>query len=290
MKKNKAIFSISLIVLAGIAVSFDWPVKDVEPQKLFSKFGQLRGETISNSVIFMQEKEIESTDIGRVSLVITEHNSDGNWFESTLGNAVIIAHEDNLMTIYGNLEENPFPETSEDSIFVQTGTKIGYTGKSAWTQNDDSTLEFQISDSKNNAFINPLILMPRISAKNTLSLAEITLENKNGRKYDLNAQKSIPAGTYSLYKKRSQTEMPYKTSVYVNGSETESVVYEMLEQKDGRLCALGRDYYAFEKIYPDNDRLFIGHVMLPHGNDTLTVLISDILGNEKSVTYNIVAY
>ena len=84
--------------------------------------------------------------------------------------------------------------------------------------------------------------------------------------------------------------MPYKTSVYVNGSEIESVVYEMLEQKDGRLCALGRDYYAFEKIYPDNDRLFIGQVMLPHGNDTLTVFISDILGNEKSVTYNIVAY
>ncbi len=292
MKRHSAISplktaAVILMFFSAKAFSFDWPVTFTR-EGISCHFGQLRGGMFNTGLIFErteeEPKEISSTEEGRITIVLEEHEESG-WFESTLGNAVIIAHDDELTTVYGNLEKLSSPENA----YIDAGVKIGKTGKSAWSEKNTG-LEFQISDAKDNAFINPLILMPRLSSHPALTLFDIVLESKNGRTYDINLIKNLPAGSYNLYRKRQDYIAPYKTSIYVNGAEIESVTYDTIKFKNNRLCVQGTDTYSVKEIYPADARQFTGQVLLPHGRNTLTITVSDIIGNEKSLTYNLTAY
>jgi hypothetical protein len=46
------------------------------------------------------------------------------WYENTLGNAVILAHENDLLTVYGNLEEIIIPESQESTIITKAQSSI----------------------------------------------------------------------------------------------------------------------------------------------------------------------
>ena len=190
MKKLYSLLIVSFISSAIFA--FDWPQeKIVQADQFYSYFGQLRGDTISNSLIFSEPSEIKAADDGKIVIFLSDYDEATDFFPSTLGNAVIIAHQDKILTVYANIDSESVNKEIFTADSVQTGFKLGMSGNSAWQQGK-SSLEFQVIDTKDNTSINPRLLMPRIGKELPLYYNEIYLQDKNGRNFNIQAQIGFP--------------------------------------------------------------------------------------------------
>lgn len=272
---------------AAAGFAFDWPQNAIQSDSFYSYFGQRRGETISPSLIFTDSEDIKAADSGKVIAVISEHSAESDLFESTLGNAVIVAHKDNLLTVYANLDRD---ETGRRDALdrVETGTEFGVCGNSGWQQGM-ANLEFQVVDAENKAFINPRVLMPRVGKELALSIQDIVAVNRKGAEYPFSLSKRLPAGTYYLYRRRQETAMPYRTTVFVNGAAVETIAYDMLVQNDKALCVIGQKHYPATLLYPDDRHQLLAEIAIPKGRSTISIVATDILGKETSLAYTIEA-
>ena len=50
------------LFIAGQAAAFDWPQTEIESASFYSYFGQLRGGTISSSLVFTESADIKAAD------------------------------------------------------------------------------------------------------------------------------------------------------------------------------------------------------------------------------------
>jgi hypothetical protein len=296
MKKNiytiiryRILLPVILCFITDTVYGFDWPQNEVMSDSFYSYFGQLRGSTINNSIVFGESSEVKAADKGRIIAILDEEGGDYGWFQSTLGNAVIVAHEDNIESVYANLDRNSRPKNISTLTTVETGTSFGTSTNSGWQQGK-SCLEFQVIDIRNHTVINPRILMPRIGKELELNIRNVTAVNKKGISIPLGLQRSIPAGSYLLYRERQQTAMPYRTTVSINGAVVETITYDTLVQDHNRLCVVGRKKYPVELIYPDEKRQLLGDVVFPRGHISVSISVTDILGQQKTMTYTAEAF
>ena len=215
---KKILFALFILFLSADLFSFDWPQMETASDSFYSYFGQLRGNTIESSLVFKDSSEVKSADKGFIVAIIKEHDNDFGWFESTLGNAVIVAHDNDLTTVYGNLDEETMPQNLYSSSSVSTGTSLGSSGNSGW-QEGQSCLEFQVLDVKNKAAVNPRILMPRVGKELPLIISELTLDDRNGKTTYLDLNRRIKSGVYTVYYLRQTVAVPYRTTISINGAE-----------------------------------------------------------------------
>ncbi len=274
-----------LTTLAGSAIfAFDWPQNEIMSDSFYSYFAQLRGGTIGTSLVFSESQEVKAADDGTILAIISEHDED-ELFESTLGNAVILAHKDSLITVYANLNEE-----NMDSLYglseVKTGTSFGETGTSGW-QKGEGCLEFQVLDTKNRTYVNPRILMPRVGKELPLAIKNVVPVSKKGISYDLGTVKILPSGIYQFYREKQDIAMPYKTTIYINGAIADDITYDTLSEKNGRISVSGKKNYDVSVMYPDDTRAFLGEVTLPKGKNSINIVAADILGKEIQVTYTV---
>lgn len=288
--KTKLFLTISILFSILIPLfAFEWPQDNVQSSKINTYFGQKRAQTISNSITFSESENVKATDDGNISIIITEHDDGFNWFESPLGTAVIISHEDSLQSVYGNLDTYEINPDILKSPKIKKGTRISTTGNSGW-QEDNSFLEFQVLDSKNNNFVNPLILMPRLNSQNELTISKVQLKNKFGKYYDLSTQTQIPSGIYKIFKSRQNLAIPYKISIAVNGIESEQITFDTLKMDQNDLAIEGQTFYTVSDIYPNETNMLIGEIYLPNGQNTLRIIQTDFAGNKTSKTFKISTY
>ena len=286
MKKTLLITSIFL--LSGIAAfCFDWPQSGVSKNSFNSYFGQNRGGILSTSIIFSEPEEVKAAENGYITAILTENNDDSDFFPSTLGTAVILAHNDDLISVYGNLDEETFTLRNQKEHTIDGGAIIASSGNSGYQENNGN-LEFKIIDAKNKTAINPIVLMPRAEEEIPLSLTGIIIVNKNDDYFDINTYKTYSSGLYKVYFKRNPIATPYKTSVSINGVIVDQLSYDMITQENNKLCIIGKKKYTDADIFPNEDLQLLGEAMFTPGRVTLGLSISDILGNVKQLNYNIV--
>lgn len=282
---KRFIISACILLISSIAFSFDWPQeKVVQSDQFYSYFGQLRGETISNSLIFSEISDVKAADDGYLTVIINEYSDHTDFFPSTLGNAVILSHTDNLLTVYGNIDSESILKEAFNENSIKCGETFGTSGNSAWQQGH-SSLEFQVIDTKNNTSINPRLLMPRVGKELPLYYNEIYLQGKNGRQYSVTNQNILPSGIYKVYKKRQAVAVPYRTRVAINGTVVDQISYDLLRQDDNQICVSGRKNYSKSILYPNNDLQLLGEATLTPGKNALQLTITDILGKEVNATY-----
>lgn len=282
---KRFIISACILLISSIAFSFDWPQeKVVQSDQFYSYFGQLRGETISNSLIFSEISDVKAADDGYLTVIISEYSDHTDFFPSTLGNAVILSHTDNLLTVYGNIDSESILKEAFNENSIKCGETFGTSGNSAWQQGH-SSLEFQVIDTKNNTSINPRLLMPRVGKELPLYYNEIYLQGKNGRQYNVMNQNILPSGIYKVYKKRQAVAVPYRTRVAINGTVVDQISYDLLRQDDNQICVSGRKNYSKSILYPNNDLQLLGEATLTPGKNALQLTITDILGKEVNATY-----
>lgn len=282
---KKTIISTLLILTSLSAFSFDWPQAEVTKNSFNSYFGQNRGGTLSTSIIFSEPEEVKAAENGYITAILTENSDDSEFFPSTLGTAVILAHNDELISVYGNLDEETLTIKNEKEL--DAGAIIASSGSSGYQENN-SNLEFKIIDAKNKSAINPNVLMPRAEEELPLSLSGIIIVNKNNDYYDINTYKTYSSGLYKIYFKRNPIAAPYKTTVSINGVLVDQLSYDMITQENNKLCIIGKKKYTASDVFPNNDLQLLGEAMFTPGRATLGLTISDMLGNVKQLNYNIV--
>ena len=226
----------------------EWPVEDKAPDAIISYFGQNVGGNISKSIIFAKPKptqdkegniisvehEVKAVKEGKILIVMTELDDDSELFPSALGTSVILAHDDDLISVYSNLESQSVNLNTQNKTTLAEGEVIGNTGNTGW-QAVPSSLEFQIIDNQNSAAINPKILLPRTEKETDYSLSGIMLQNKSGTFYDLRESKIFPAGTYKVYHTRNKTAMPYKLTCTINGVIEDEIFFDTITYQNGKL-------------------------------------------------------
>ena len=269
--------------------AFDWPQKEITSKSFYTFFGHLRGQRFCPSIVFSGSTEIKTVESGRVKIVLSEHDEETDLFESTLGNAVIIEHEDQMMSVYANLDISG--QTKRYKLTnAEAGTALGECGNSGW-QEGNGLLEFQIIDEKNKAFVNPRILMPHLGDELPLSIKSVSALNvKSGASYDLRTQTTIPSGVYRIYRELQTPAMPYKTTILINGVSVENITYDTLVQEKGKLCTSGKGKYPSEVVYPDEKRHMIGEITIPKGRNRISVEVENISGKSLLSNYILTAY
>lgn len=286
---KKIIFTALIISISIFLFGFEWPEEEVTTESYGLYFAQNRGNLFSTSQIFSQPTEVHASEDGVVLAVITELEEDNDFFPSTLGSAVIVNHQDDLLTVYGNLDTQTMAVYTDGVQQIEAGQVIAQSGDTGWQQGK-SNLEFQIIDKKNRTAINPKILMPRLEEELKLSLGGIIIENKNGDQYELANHKTFQAGIHKIYCKRNDVAFPYKTSVAVNGVVLDEISYDTIIQENSKLYVSGKKKYSSEEIFPSEKLQLLGEVMFTSGRATLTLIVEDYLENQRQVNYNITVY
>lgn len=277
MKKN--ILFIVFILTFFIGFTFDWPVTDGFLMPIHSYFAQKQGDNFVHSIIFSHKTDVFASDKGRILLKDSENYSDNGWFDSPLGNSIVLGHKNDLLTIYGNLDEVLIDDNTKDVDITQKIATSGYTG---WYENVAS-FAFQIADIKNKTLINPLVLMKERQQPQGVTIKNVVAVNKKGSVFDLATQKYLSTGTYYLY--REATSMPFKTQVSVNGAAVEIISYDLLRQIEDKLCVEGKKNYSCQQIYSKDNLQFLAEVVLSRGKNTILVTTYDILGNQNLSRY-----
>ena len=284
---KKAVLSVCAALLAFHSFSFGWPQDDVTQLSFNSYFGQKRGSIISTSVVFSEPEEVKASETGSIIAILTENKDDSDFFPSTLGTAVILSHEDNLVSVYGNLDSETLTLYNTSEKLVDGGATIGQSGTSGY-QEGKSNLEFQVVDTKNKSAINPKVLMPRSEAELPLSMNGIMLLNKNNNFFDIYTNKTFNSGLYKIYFKRNAVAAPYKTAVSINGVLVDQISYDMITQENNKLCIIGKKKYTSTDVFPNDELQLIGEAMFTPGRATLGLSLTDSLGNVKQQSFNIV--
>lgn len=277
--------TLTLACAAGLlfsASAFDWPQALTQTEDFYSYFGQLRGDAVSSSLIFNESAEVTSCGDGDVLVVINEHDRDFGWFESPLGNTVIVGHKDSLVSVYANLEEY---YVSESPSSVIRGQPLGVSGGSSW-QDGSSALELIFLDTKNGTAVNPFIILPRLKNEIPLKAENVRIVSRTGTVYDAARTRYLSQGAYSLIMKRPAVSVPYKIETSLNGIKAEVITDDVLTVDGGKLCIKGNRNYSRSEFYTGGERsadsMLLGNVYITRGHNEILIIISDILGNTRT--------
>ena len=281
--------SIAFVIVSIISSlnAFNWPVEDFGAKNMQSYFGQLRGKLISPSFIFENPDDVKAIGDGKLLIYMKDDVNDTSMFPSTLGNCVLISHKDDLVSVYGNLDEPTMEKNLDSKTNFSQDEKIGSTGTSGF-QVRVSNLEFQIFDSKNGSAINPKIFMPRTNNEIPLVLSNITLQNKNGSLFNLSEVKNLVSGTYRIYQGRNSVACPYKSKVTINGVVVDELTFDTINEENSRIYINGKKQYLSNVIYPNSELQLLGEAVLTPGHSTLGIEVADYLGNKKNISFALI--
>ena len=294
---KKYIFSIFVVLfVVSFAMAFDWPVEvSTEESQIKINFAENRGESFSRGFVFSSSKDVKASEDG---VILVHLNPQNNYYEnfcSTLGNALIMVHKDDMLSVYSGFEEI---DTTCLSGEVKKGTVLGQLNKilpESEISDTKQTLpkknfEFQIIDTKNTGVINPFLLLARLEKTSPIFPGKIFVTNKKGTEFGLDDRKSIASGVYSIYREYSVGKMPLKTSVFVNGEDVSTINFDTIFYKNSRICVSGKDFFSIEKIYPSDKRQFLGEIEISRGKNLITVVVTDSLGIERKISHTIEAW
>ena len=283
--RANALLSVTILLfLASSASALEWPVAEV---KIRSLFGQRDESRIGRGVILDDADIVRAAGNGtRVVTVSGGRNMAG--FPSTLGNAVIIAHDDGLMTVYGNLE-SPERFTAHDAI--ETGNILGKAGSSGWATPGD--LLFQVLDLERKTVLNPSLVLPARADSRGPAIRNVVAVSPSGQPSVLGSAKYVRQGQYRVYAEVTDTIdgsnaalAPFRVSVVVNGSEAIAVPFEVLRAEGGKLFLDSPELTA-ANFYGDPERMYLGSVTLNRGRADIAIIARDSNGNERSVQFSL---
>ena len=278
-------FALSVAVFFTEVYALDWPA---DTQNFLRLFGQRIGKnTFEQGLTFEDTSAVRAADDGILLIALDKRYGTGA-FPSTLGNALILLHDDGLQTVYGNLDDTA---VFRSRVITESNAVIGRTGNSGWGNQND--LIFQVSDNQKKVYINPLLLLPSVNDKTAPQIQDIILINEQNTVFQVNGQKNVRQGSYELYADISDTVMqgghsfsPFRITIFVNGTNIRTIPFETITQKDGD-SYLGNTAFTDTLLYRRKNELYLGNIILARGKSDILITARDITGNEKSERFTI---
>ncbi len=269
--------------------ALEWPMNDFRFAMLFGD-AYSKGGNFQVGLILSGDESVKATEYGKKLIAIAENKSLRE-FPSTLGNALVIAHDKGLQTVYGNLKATP--AIMDENSKIETFSIIGTVGNTAWGNNGELT--FQVIDTQEKSFINPTRHLLPLLPFNDKLLPTITgtvlVDDKNNQTYKLDSIKNIKQGEYDLYSflndsmiDTSETFIPFDVSVLVNGKTALDVQFYVLEGNKGELY-LKKTKISAEKLYNSEGKVYLGKLILKRGRTEVVISATDISQNTTRITY-----
>lgn len=267
--------------------SLNWPVDNPSFLTMFASPASKAG-VFEPGIVLSEEEFAKASQYGK-KLIIIEKKRGLRGFPSALGNAVIIAHEAGLQTVYGGLADEAF--TAETNI--ESNSIIGRFGKTAC--NKQNGIIFQVIDAKEKIFINPIKLLPYHNIKDKLSpiIKNAVLVNEKGITFDMEAAKYLKQGKYDLYasikegvKFINENFTPSEISIFVNGITVGRIPFYELESIKGEVY-LKNTKLSAETLYKKEDSIYLGKISLTRGKNEIIISTIDSSQNETKATYSL---
>jgi hypothetical protein len=284
MKKSRALAIAFAVFIASGLSALEWPVAEI---KVKSFFGQRDEARISGGIALADADVVRASGNGKRVISIAR-NGNMNGFPSTLGNAVIIAHDDGLLSVYGNLDSTDRVSTHET---LETGAILGSAAASGWARQGE--LIFQVIDKERKTMLNPMLVLPALPDSRGPVIKNVIAMSGSGQIAALGAAKFVRQGQYRLYADIADTVdgsqaplAPFRVSVLVNGSEAASIPFEVLRAEKGKVY-LDSPAYTTATLYGDPERMFLGEITLNRGRADISVIARDTAGNERNVLFSL---
>lgn len=281
--KTAAILS---AVVISCAAAFEWPVLNSKPRTLFA---QKSGPSLEYGIVLEKGDIVRAAGNGTVLMTLSAQRSPAG-FPGALGNTAIIAHDEGLITVYGNLSSLDLIEARST---VETGTTVGETGNTACSE--EGTLVFQVVDQVRHLYLNPLLLMPAQPDTHKPVITAATLTGGNGKTYNLTSVRTLQQGRYHLHagvsdimNGASHNLAPFRVTILLNGSEYGSLPFELVRTDEGNLY-LGSTGYRLDRLYNSDNMLNLGEIHLVRGKNDISIIARDIAGNERVASWTITA-
>lgn len=269
--------------------SLKWPVDTPVFLSMFAQPSQ-DYSVFNPGVIFSEDEFAKASQYGK-KLITIEKKYGLKGFPSALGNAVIVAHEAGLQTVYGGLAPGEFAAGAD----IESGAIIGRAGKTA--SGKYGGIIFQVIDTKEKIFINPVKLLPYQNLNDKLppSIKNTVLVNENGKTFNLDSVKHVKQGKYDLYssikdgiRDSGENFSPLEISVFVNGMSSGRIPFYELEAVKNEIY-LKNTKLSAEKLYGRKNSIYLGRISLTRGNIELVLNVSDLAQNETKMVYNLKA-
>jgi hypothetical protein len=283
-KSAKLFFSILLFLPLVAGVDLEWPVADIQPIRFF---GQRSDGVMESGITGKQADTVRAAGNGTLLLTM-QSNSNMNGFPGTLGNAVIIAHDEGLLSVYGNLDA---VDRVSGLVEIESQTFLSATGTSAWGFPHECI--FQVVDNEKKTYLNPLLLLPALKDNRAPLVKNVILISGNKQSFPLGTARMVKQGKYKLYASVTDSidtgnaELsPFRVTVQVNGSEQATIPFEMMHETGG-LLFLSTSEYTWANLYADPDRMFLGDLSLSRGKADILIIARDIAGNERTFPFTL---
>ena len=287
----KKIFLTFLSFTIFTANALEWPMNDFRFSMLFGD-AYSKGGNFQVGIIFIGDESVKATEYGKKLIAIAE-NKALREFPSTLGNALIVAHDKGLQTVYGSLRATP--AITDENSRIETFSIIGTVGNTAW--GSEGELTFQVIDTQEKSFINPtrhlLPLLPFNDQLFPTITGTVLVDDKTKQSHRLDSIKNIKQGEYSLYSflkdsiiDMSETFVPFDVSVLVNGKTALDVQFYVLEGNKGELY-LKKTKISAERLYNNEGKIYLGKLLLKRGRTEIVISATDISQNTTRITYSL---
>lgn len=287
MKTNTRTLVAAALFLSGFfsnASAFEWPVPQPYPASLFGQ----RAFGVTERGIVLEKADIVRASGHGTILVVLKKNRNMSGFPGTLGNAVVLSHDEGLLTVYGNLDG---ADRISERVNVESGDILANAGTSAWGKS--GSVIFQVIDREKKTFLNPLLVLPPLEDRKAPSIRNVVVVSSGGQAYALGTAKSVRQGKYRLYADipdaidTSPYELaPFRITIQVNGKEYSSIPFELLQEKSGELY-LSNPEFTWKKLYSDPERMYLGELSLTRGRADISIIARDTAGNERSVLFGL---
>ena len=273
------------------ANALEWPMNDFRFSMLFGD-AYSKGGNFQVGIIFIGDESVKATEYGKKLIAIAE-NKALREFPSTLGNALVVAHDKGLQTVYGSLRATP--AITDENSRIETFSIIGTVGNTAW--GSEGELTFQVIDTQEKSFINPtrhlLPLLPFNDQLFPTITGTVLVDDKTKQSHRLDSIKNIKQGEYSLYSflkdsiiDMSETFVPFDVSVLVNGKTALDVQFYVLEGNKGELY-LKKTKISAERLYNNEGKIYLGKLLLKRGRTEIVISATDISQNTTRITYSL---
>ncbi len=278
----------ALLTIPFLVSAFDWPV---EERNIITTFGTNEGDHFAVGLrLAGKESAVWAADEGEVVYYWNDEQKQ-RALPCGLGNMVAIEHPKGLKSLYGHLDEFSLSSGEENDYHVGKGDYIGHIGDSGWTSGNQ--LAFAVFDSEFHQIVNPLLVLPSM-----LDVNEPVIRNVGLRFGDtviaLENGITIDPGTYNLtaeifdpsqYANLWTPMAAFSISIFVNGSEVKKIVFEALQELDGRVIMRSTGKSDFNQIYIEDQRMWLDKLDLISGKTSIEIIVRDYAGNEASIIY-----
>jgi len=272
-----------LFALGAIALpAWEWPVPLREIQATFGQ--QVPGGTLRGIEIAGGAQPVFPVEQG---VVVFAHRASGA-FPSPFGSYVVVEHEQAFRSIYAHLSSESLPPVGRE---VTPATQIAVAGESGYI--GGRALRLYLYDSRNQVFVNPLLLLPDLEDTAAPQIVSVFAEGERGL-FSVSGSQVIPAGRYTLSARiidtlargRQATALaPYEIAMFVDGQEQFQMSADGISYQSGELeiAPAGNG----TEIYGEDGLWVLGEITVQSGSTEVEIVARDFAGNERVVAFDI---